>query len=220
MNKSIHDFGHLFKTENINILFSNKCFKTENNQLFEKENIIACRQKHTNIMSNADQPLQNECDAIYIKRNQNKVLQIKTADCLPIFTFSNEFVFAIHAGWRGLSSKIIYNLKKFSFAKNTPVVIGPHIQHYEVNIDVVDEILDKNKNLATYSEHFITSTSNNKYLINLSQLACLQLQEIGFNNQYIFISDVSTLSNEHWHSYRREQTQSGRNLSFIYENQL
>ena len=69
-------------------------------------------------------------------------LDIKTADCLPVFFYIPEIkhIAALHAGWRGLLSGILDNtIKKIISLGENPermyVYIGPHIRVccYEVS---------------------------------------------------------------------------------------
>ena len=75
----------------------------------------------------------------------NLLLQINTADCIPIFMYDPlcEIMGIVHSGWRGTNKEIILNalnifFKKGSKAKNIKIVLGPSIRKccFEVKEDV------------------------------------------------------------------------------------
>ncbi len=152
-----------------------------------------------------------ECDGLYTNK-ANVSLRIQTADCLPVFTYNDEHIFAVHAGWRGLASGILYKLKKFNFNSDHKVLIGPHIKTYEVGQEVIDQIKESHNHLP---ENYYEPKENNKYHLKLDLLARLQLETLGFQDNQIITSTTDTLTNPNWHSYRRDAQTAGRNYSFI-----
>ncbi len=79
-----------------------------------------------------------KCDGL-VTENRGVALQVKVADCFPVFLFSEDTKVkgVLHAGWRGVSKGIIENARKiFSSLTSAKIisVIGPGIcpKCYEV----------------------------------------------------------------------------------------
>jgi copper oxidase (laccase) domain-containing protein len=148
----------------------------------------------------------------------NTGLLIATADCLPIMGFESNTgrIIAIHAGWRGVENQIltksISNLSgQWSF------VIGPHIgfRSFNVKTDVWKLFQGRfGQNLITNSKKTeSTGVTEPRYKINLSGLVAQQIADSrGVLLASLLIDTV--VSDEHY-SFRREPSQSDRNLNFI-----
>lgn len=219
MNKTISSDYILIKENDYSILWGNKFFnlnKFAND--YNIKSIGTCDQFHSNIMleSNNDNP--PHCDAIYTS-DDNHALVIKTADCVPVLVKSNDFIFALHAGWRGLCHKILLNLTEHSMDESSTAYIGPHIgpESYEVGPEVIDKILEQNIKLKNSKSTFCEQVKD-KYLLNLKQLTILQLIDAGISENNIISEDIDTKTSLNWNSYRRERSQAGRNLSLIIKN--
>lgn len=142
-------------------------------------------------------------------------LAIMTADCLPIVLACSQSgkIAAIHAGWRGLIDGILAKaLARFEDPSVLNVWIGPHISQdkFEVSMDIIDLF-------KPYEDAVKVSNRKDKYLVNLAQIACLQLTSLGIKN--IEVSSVCTYANNNCFSYRRNtnngQTQTGRMATVI-----
>ena len=115
----------------------------------------------------------------------------------------------IHAGWRGLKSKIIENFfSKFTSINrsNFRVLLGPCIsaESYEVK----DEILSQ---FSNHRDRFRKNKSGNYYM-DLRYIACDILNELGITN--VTISKSCTY-NDNFYSYRKDKT-TGRFVSLIW----
>jgi YfiH family protein len=128
-------------------------------------------------------------------------------------------VASIHAGWRGVENRILIKtvatLKKIGCnPAKLHVFVGPHIQKqsFEVGNDVRDQLLNCFKGeKASVWEIF----SENKAKVDLHQIVKYQLLEAGISLENTFFVFKDTVSDQNYHSYRRDKENSGRQLSFI-----
>ena len=188
------DYSERITTEDINIFFSLSNF--ENNK-----NVVRMNQTHSNKSIFIDQFLNEyeNCDGIFTS-NKDLILEVSTADCLPIF-FSDKFFFGvIHAGWKGLSEGIIANsiqllIKNGFILDNTHILIGPSIRKdfFEVKEDVA----------CLFDKKFLIS-KNEKTFLSLQDIAINQLNS--FNIYDIVDVEECTYSTPHYYSYRRDKT--------------
>ena len=104
----IFDFSDKINQHGLKIIFSN----AEESNNFKKA-IVSMSQTHsTNIEVVKNKKLvYNNVDGIFAC-NKNYALQVKTADCLPIFFIHkhNNIFGVIHAGWKGLKTVLFQNL--------------------------------------------------------------------------------------------------------------
>ncbi len=151
----------------------------------------------------------------------NTALCISTADCVPIFAFDAEkgIVAGIHAGWRGVQSRILPNTLETLKIKNSDMsrlrlFIGPHIQmkSFEVDLDVKNNLLSS---AMIKNENFSEEISDKKFLVDLNAIVKSQAQEYGINPDQIFDLKKDTKSDLKFHSHRRDKEKSGRQISFI-----
>lgn len=136
------------------------------------------------------------CDGL-ITNDKGLVLQVRTADCLPISFIdkNNTAIGLVHAGWRGLQKQIIIktvDLMVKSFGtnlKDIKIEIGTHIckKHYEVGPEV--------------SKYF----KGEKYL-DLAKIAINQLTSCGVLIKNIKIDRRCTYEDKNLPSYRRDST--------------
>jgi polyphenol oxidase len=159
----------------------------------------------------------------------NQALLISTADCIPLLIFvggKNPLCAAIHAGWRGVEQKIVYEtFKKMRLAKEqlsqTQVFIGPHIQQqsFEVGADVRDRLLKsapefllKDLSGSLYQPSLLHA---DKFYFDLHQLMCLQIMDLGLSVSTQNVIRLDTVIDQNLHSHRRDARASGRQHSFI-----
>lgn len=177
------------------------------------------RQTHSNIVVEASENL-TEADA-HFTSEVNSALLIATADCLPIMIYCREThrVAAVHAGWRGVASKITEKtLSKLiatgSNQKNFQIWIGPHIAQnsYEIDALAFEQLAKAHYGLdaGVYAE-----AKNKKYYIALKRLVEWQINQATAGAAEIIFLDIDTKTNSDYHSYRRDQKTKERNLSFI-----
>lgn len=158
-------------------------------------------------------------------QQKNLICAVKTADCLPVFITNKQgnFVAILHCGWRGLAKGIIANFFKQINHLNLNCqdllfllgpAIGPDV--FEVGEDVLEQF--KLNNFDLYNTAFKKINNiNNKYLVNIYQIAQIGLKQFNINNNQIFSDNWCTFSqSELFHSYRREQQSPNRMLNLIW----
>jgi YfiH family protein len=157
-----------------------------------------------------------DCDALITNQN-NIILTILTADCVPILLFDpiEKVVAAVHAGWKGTEQEILFKTvikMKETFGtnpKNILAGIAPSIGKccYEVDWNVAQHFEDV-KNAYDKKEE--------KYMLDLPHINKLQLLKAGLKQENIEMSNVCTACEvENYFSYRKEDGCSGRFMSMI-----
>ena len=149
-----------------------------------------------------------------------------TADCIPVLMASQDqpWFGALHAGWRGVASKIgplgveLFRNKNVS-PQSLHVWIGPHIQQnsFEVDADVRDQIL-KSKSPTRGNLSLIVHTHHEKpgkFFIRLSDILIGQLLDAGILPENILNFARDTKTDPAFHSARRDGLGSGRQVSWI-----
>ncbi len=173
------------------------------------------KQIHSDIVQIVDNETtsDNQSDAM-ITNKKNIFLNVLLADCLGILLFDieNNTIAAVHSGWRGTKKKIItktiekmklhFNSKPQSIlAYLTPCASG---ETYEVGYDV-----------AKYFPDYVKQIKKNKYLFDNRAKIYDDLIKIGINPENIEKSEVCTIKNNDYHSFRRDKEKSGRMAAFI-----
>lgn len=165
-----------------------------------------------------------EADA-QITSNANLGLCVITADCVPVLLFDpvSSIIAGVHAGWRGVAANIIPKTIKAmeisgAQARHIQVIIGPHIQKssFEVGLDVCENILSslgplENEERSLYFEKM----SDSKALVDLNMIVKTQIQNAGIEFDHLFNLHIDTVTDLEFHSFRRDQEKSGRQISFI-----
>lgn len=178
-------------------------------------------QTHSNRVLNLDQytytAQDNDYDASFT-RLKHQVAAVMTADCLPILLTDTQgsFVAAVHAGWRGLATNIIFNTIQHLHMQTQTMLayIGPAIcqQHFEVG----EEVLATFAKLNPANNQFFQSKPGHKFMCNLIGIAKLQLINLGLKAENIYLSQECTYCNSKlFYSYRK-QNQTGRFASLIW----
>ncbi len=193
-------------------------------RLIEHFNLLSqpiwLQQTHSNTVIMADD-FQNslippEADASWTSRS-GVVCAVLTADCLPVF-FTNkqgDRVAVAHAGWRGVLNGII-STSFFATgiaAEDCLVWLGPAIgaENFEVGVDVYEAFISK----STENTIAFRQTDDQHWLCDIYQLARIECQQIGIHS--IYGGGRCTYSDEeHFYSFRRDGTQTGRMASLIW----
>lgn len=195
-------------------------FKSQHSNL----NPWGVKQTHSDtiVIHSSDQSTDSiEADGIIAHEQKNLCIFIKTADCLPIFILAEKqnIIAAVHAGWRGIANQItIHAINKIislgASAGDLKLIIGPHIQKqsFEVQSDVKDILLAS----VQEKERFFTAHENEKFNIDLSGILIDNCKQVGIQPEQWTISEIDTVGNSNFHSFRRDKAQAGRNLSFLY----
>lgn len=178
---------------------------------------FTCQQIHQNKVAQVGMSRSYpDCDGLLAGKKVR--LCIKSADCLPIFLYSEDkkIATALHAGWRGLSLNIIAKAglllaDRGVFWKNIFAAIGPHIGWccYQVGSEIVDIFTS----LDNKNKSYVRNYQGNIYL-DLGAIAVNQLVNIGIPKSNIEDVDICTLCHAEFNSVRRDKTVD-RNYSFI-----
>ncbi|HXH31425.1 MAG TPA: polyphenol oxidase family protein [Bacteriovoracaceae bacterium] len=121
-------------------------------------------------------------------------LAIKTADCLPVVILGDSGVVHLHAGWRGLTGKILKR-PEVSLIRPHTAFIGPFIHQccFEVSADFQQSFPDT-----------ALAKKEGKYYFDLAAEAKKQLLE-QHPQLELEITDVCTCCSLGLHSYRRDK---------------
>ncbi len=186
--------------------------------------IVTMRQMHgDNIIEINDKQLKEagEADGM-VTAEQGVYLGVLTADCVPLLFIApkQRLAAAVHAGWRGTHAGIadktvrLFKSQYDVAASELEVALGPSIGVccYEVNDDVAGPLMKKWGSLTTPS----IAVKNGKSLVNLSRLNRDILRESGVPGKQLFqIGPCTACSAEDFFSYRRERSETGRQISVV-----
>lgn len=195
--------------------------KSSRKLLLEKLNfnkLITLKQTHSDIIHFIDSKnIEEYVENPYINGDglitslKNVLIGVSTADCVPITFISEpqEVIGIVHAGWRGIKSKIHFKMlsefEKLNISpKDLKIIIGPHnrVCSYEVG----------NEMKEIFSEKYFHQNGD-KIFLNLEQIIVDQLAGAGVSNMSS-IKLCSFCNNDLFYSYRKGENR-GRNLSFV-----
>jgi YfiH family protein len=205
------DYSKEISIRNLNIIFN-----TDNQQpSIDNKSIIKMDQTHSNTVNfiSGNKQIYESTDALFTSNN-NFALEVKVADCMPIFIFDKKSSFfgVIHAGWRGLANGIIENsinlLKEKDLEiKNIKVFIGPSIsqRNFEIQSDVM-----------SYFDSKFSIVKDGKIFLSLQEVVI----DIFASYSIFDIININecTYENLNYHSYRRDKTDK-RMKGWIYFNE-
>ena len=186
---------------------------------FDLSRLVQLQQMHQDrilILKTSHDPLPADLryDAV-ITDCPNRVLSIKTADCIPIFIVDREkkILAAVHAGREGtarhITGKVLKQMRSEfgSVPQDLLIALGPAIgpRCYEIEERVFQQ------EWAPFS----TPAGPGKWRVDLFNINIAQMVEGGIEEEQIWHIDLCThCHNDLFFSYRREG-QTGRQLSFI-----
>ena len=218
------ELGVLWRWNQYRVLFGNQNL-TEQVLLehFPQVELLKVKQIHSSkVVLASHEPV--EADA-HFSASSNVALQIKTADCMPVFALDSKtnIIMAIHSGWRGVVGRIVELaideiMKRGSKPRDVHVVIGPHIrkQSFEVDQPVWVELMDAIPvEFHHEASRYYEKIHGEKYKVDLEGIIKTQLKNKGVLEQHVESLSADTLTELSWHSYRRDKENSGRNISFI-----
>ena len=136
---------------------------------------------------------------------RNVFLYIRTADCIPLFLWNQNYVGILHCGWRSLACGILNNLEYFLDFKSTKFLIGPGIRKccYKISEDLV-----------SYFPQNVFRKDSQLYL-DLVEVIVENMHQKGAKLENIEDSKFCTsCRNDLFFSYRKEKTQE-RIVNFI-----
>lgn len=152
-----------------------------------------------------------EADGVFTY-NKRAVCAVITADCLPI-AFSNKNgtqIGVVHAGRKGLQNGIITEMvKEFKIQPEEIFAwIGPGIaaESYRISSDIREEFLE----LSSAYESVFTDCGEGQYLMDLYEVARIQLEVNGLKKEHVSGGTWNTFSDKRFHSARRDKGLAGR----------
>jgi len=177
------------------------------------EDIVEVKDKNLKEAGEADGMVSTEKD-IY--------LAVLTADCVPLLFIApkQRVVAAVHAGWRGTLAGIAEKTVRLLETRygvepsDLEVALGPSIGIccYEVKDDVAGPLMKRWGKLTTPS----IAVRDGKSFINLRRLNRDILRAAGVpGNQLFQVGPCTSCTPEDFFSYRRERSETGRQISFI-----
>ncbi len=158
-----------------------------------------------------------ECDGLYTDI-PNLWLAVKTADCTPCLISTPHAVAALHLGWRsaqaGLLPLALQTL--LSQYRLTPqdihISFGPSLS--QPNFEVEDTFPTAFN--VPNTEPFFTPSKIGHVKMNLGAILRHQAESLGIPSHNITNSGHCTFAEaETFHSYRRDKTHPGRQISLI-----
>ncbi|MEK7871359.1 MAG: peptidoglycan editing factor PgeF [Nitrospirota bacterium] len=160
----------------------------------------------------------NGYDAL-ITNQDDIILEIRTADCLPILIIDphNRAIAAVHAGWRGsllnLPVKVVQKMKEFFGSREEELIVGfgPSIGPccYDVGDDVLEPIRERHPKWTD----IIEERDKGKRMLNLEGLNRRQLLDLGIREERTFSVNLCTSCHPvRLPSYRRD----GKVIGNIY----
>lgn len=168
--------------------------------------LLLPNQTHSSIVLDASYCSGAVGDAVIASRgSQRGAIGVRTADCLPVLIKGEKHVAAVHAGWRGVASRIIEKVhERFSGEKGVEALMGPAAgeDSYEVGNEVIEAIGEE----CTYRR----KGAPGKFLLDMIRTAEKQLLPTSCKPLF-----VCTITDPNYHSFRRSGEKSGRNLAYI-----
>ncbi len=151
-------------------------------------------------------------------------LGLITADCIPVFIWStmDPVIAALHAGWRGVEQELVPKALKSLLdsgrrAHDLRVAIGPHIrvENFEMGRDAAENLIRISEKYKGQGEAFLDHPHPEKIYVNLTEILIRQIASFDVSPDHIVVEEEDTMTNERYHSYRRDGTKAGRQISFI-----
>jgi len=171
-------------------------------------------QVHSDIIHIVDSSYVSQDGDALITNKKGIMLIVKIADCAGILIYDKreEIAAAVHSGWKGTKEKILAKtikrmIKDFnSKPENLLCYVSPcaSIDKYEVGEEFLDYFPESTKKRG----------KNKYYFDNRSELKH-QMLNSSIPEENIEISDICTITDTDYHSYRRDGKSSGRMAAFI-----
>jgi YfiH family protein len=148
---------------------------------------------------------------------------VHTADCVPILFAHREvpLVAAVHAGWRGLAAGIVREAVRVLTEKAGKTVASGLVASagpcalgccYEVGEETADAL----SGVAGGTAALRRGDAPGKWFADLRAIALDSVVEAGIDPSRAEGIGPCTICSPRFHSFRREKTLTGRQLSFIY----
>jgi polyphenol oxidase len=159
-----------------------------------------------------------------ITSESNLALCSITGDCVPILIFcpTTRRVGAVHAGWRGVASRILpLTLQKMnesgSSFERLRLWMGPHIlqSSFEVESDTATKILASVNLTLESASDIALAKENGRFDLSLLQVLIEQVAGLNLPLENVELELRDTKTDLNFHSARRDGNLSGRQISWI-----
>jgi polyphenol oxidase len=172
------------------------------------------KQVHGNVINIIDESSGIQISDGMICNKPGVFICLKIADCCAILIYDpvNKVIAGLHSGWRGTNLNIaetgIKILKERYGARPDDLIVylspAASGNRYEVGWDV-----------AKHFQDAIIKKSDTKYLFDNKLKIKTQLIECGIPEKNIEVSNLCTIENPEFHSFRRDGIKSGRMAAYI-----
>lgn len=133
---------------------------------------------------------------------------VMTADCVPIVVRSVRGWGVIHAGWRGLACGVIGRaVEALGEVSEAAVFASAGGSAYEVGPEVVESI-------GATAVVAPAAAGGGKALLDTAHTARRQLEQIA-PAAHVAVAGICTLSDQRFHSFRRDGAACGRAVTFV-----
>jgi YfiH family protein len=204
---------------------------------------VAVKQIHSTIVIDETEIVEDtEVDGI-ISQSKNKLIGIKTADCVPVifYDLKNKVAVAVHAGRKGIRDGIIdKTLEILKKRYNTNfhdmiAYIGPNIAYkdhlvFEKELEGFEnkyyEKLPKGQHVINNRRKYedfklsnnLTDEDLNEYTsayLDLKQVVLDKLYNAGVLSENIDDCNINSFEEQNTHSYRRDYPENGLSLTYF-----
>ena len=167
-----------------------------------------------------------EGDALWTDAPETGV-GVHTADCVPILIAHREFPLAaaVHAGWRGLAAGVVEEAVGAVARRYGGDAVGGLVAAagpcamgccYEVGDEVAEALLS----VPGAGGHLRAGRASGKWMADLQAVARSALAAAGIAPARSEGVGPCTVCSVRFHSFRREKSLTGRQLSFIYIREI
>jgi len=158
-------------------------------------------------------------DGLYTK-DKGLTLMTFHADCVPVLLYAPDIplIAAVHSGWKGTTLEIAGKAVELLVEKEhidpsqLKACIGPGIEHR--NFEAMSDIIDLVKAMSFDTSDYYTLKDETHWLLNSKGLIQKTLETRGVLPENIYTSDICTIEDERFFSYRGTHTRN-RNVSVI-----
>jgi len=199
----------------------NGTFDTNSKKYFKKIGVdlpvVYCEQHHgSDINFVTEGGSAGSCDGALTQ--ENLIIAVRSADCVPIMYFDGDTIGAIHCGRKSLANGIIKSLENFSLPlAKAKIFLGPHIRvnHYEVGDDVISGLQ------GTRWEKFLIEKSSKMYF-DMTGAVFFALDQIGIKGENVLDCGIDTYNDSRFFSARRDPQNREEDIktfiTVIYKN--
>lgn len=190
---------------------------------FSHLKLIKTHQVHGNLIIKSEDSLDQKADGLFTM-SPLEGLCIVTADCTPVVICDpkQNLLITLHAGWKGVALRILPEALLLTATNGSKpgdlkIFVGPRIlpHSFEVDLDVGLQIAQSQMQID--AQKYLEDHKNaSKYYLNLLDVLKLQAREFEILESQFISLDIDTKSSMDYHSYRRDHSASGRQISMAY----